>query len=86
MTEIGWSKEFAQQLVELICPRDRVTITNRLGQESAGKAVMRSSHGGWVLNMGGAHGTPGLVDAENLVAIPKRWPGKKLVGHPICLK
>ena len=30
---------------------------------------MRSSHGGWVLNMGGAHGTPGLAGEENIVAV-----------------
>jgi putative sterol carrier protein len=36
---------------------DRVTIRDRFGHEHTGRAVMRSSHGGWVLNMGGAHGT-----------------------------
>lgn len=46
---------------------DRVTIRTPQGQERSGKAVMRSSEGGWVLNMGGPHGTPGLVNDRNLV-------------------
>jgi hypothetical protein len=46
---------------------DRVTTRNRFNQERTGTAVMRSAHGGWVLNMGGAHGTPGLVDEGNFV-------------------
>lgn len=34
-----------------------------------GRVVMRSSIGGWLLNMGGRHGTPGLADKNNIVAI-----------------
>ena len=37
--------------------------------EKTGKAVMHSAVGGWVLNMGGRHGTPGLADDDNIVAI-----------------
>jgi hypothetical protein len=62
---------------------DRVTIRVPNGQrinhetgkieqewtEKTGKAVMHSAVGGWVLNMGGRHGTPGLADDENIVAI-----------------
>ena len=62
---------------------DRVTILVPAGQrwdrqnkqivqewkEQTGRAVMRSAHGGWVLNMGGRHGTPGLADDENIVAV-----------------
>lgn len=58
---------------------DRVTILvpngmGRNGQEwkpKTGRAVMLSSHGGWVLNMGGPHGTPGLADETNTVKIAK---------------
>lgn len=56
---------------------DRVTILvpcglSRDGQEyrpKTGKAVMHSSHGGWVLNMGGKYGTPGLADETNTIAV-----------------
>ncbi len=59
---------------------DRVTILvpagfGRSGQEwkpATGRAVMYSSNGGWVLNMGGKHGTPGIATAKNTVRISKR--------------
>lgn len=62
-----------------IQPQDRVTILQYAGmgrngkeyKEATGRVVMRSSHGGWVLNMGGPHGTPGLVDATNFVRIER---------------
>jgi hypothetical protein len=56
-------------LISAIRPGDKVTIRNRFNQEHTGRAVMRSLHGGWVLNMGGAHGTPGLADANNIVRV-----------------
>jgi hypothetical protein len=34
--------------------------------------VMYSSNGGWVLNMGGKHGTPGIATEENTVRIRKK--------------
>lgn len=40
--------------------------------ERTGRVVMRSEHGGWVLNMGGPHGTPGLADRDNITAINGR--------------
>lgn len=69
--------EQAESLIGSILPGDRVTILvpagmGRNGQEwseSTGKAVMRSAHGGWVLNMGGRHGTPGIADARNIVSV-----------------
>jgi hypothetical protein len=48
---------------------DRVTIVDRFQQEHTGRAVMRSQHGGWVLNLGGPHGTPGIADGTNVVRI-----------------
>ncbi len=62
---------------------DRVTIripngkqinraTGKIEQEwteRTGKAVMHSANGGWVLDMGGRHGTPGVADDNNIVAI-----------------
>jgi hypothetical protein len=58
---------------------DTVHIKTPQGQTQRGKAVMRSSHGGWVLNMGGKHGTPGLVDEKNYV---KHTAAKKKTGFP----
>lgn len=53
-----------------ITPRSRVTIRDRFGKEHTGTVVMRSGDGdGWVLNMGGAHGTPGLVYKNNFVKV-----------------
>lgn len=45
----------------------KVAIANRFGQVHTGRTVMSSRSGGWVLNMGGAHGTPGLADETNVV-------------------
>jgi hypothetical protein len=69
--------EQAQVYIDSIRPGDRVTILVPAGRgmngqewsESTGKAVMRSAHGGWVLNMGGRHGTPGIADARNIVSV-----------------
>lgn len=65
-------------LVDSIGPGDRVTILvpagiGRGGQEwkqKTGRAVMRGPHG-WVLNMGGAHGTPGIAGESNTVKVVK---------------
>jgi hypothetical protein len=47
---------------------DRVTIRTPHGQERTGRAVMRGPYG-WVLNMGGPHGTPGIATDENIVKV-----------------
>jgi hypothetical protein len=76
----GLPGEFHREvLFNQIKPQAMVAIVDRRGQVRQGRVVMHSSHGGWVLNMGGAHGTPGLVDARNCVFVagahlPK--PGK----------
>jgi hypothetical protein len=49
-----------------IKPGSRVTIVTRLGQQRTGRAVMRGP-AGWVLNMGGRHGTPAIADERNTV-------------------
>jgi hypothetical protein len=62
-------------IVDAIRPGDTVIIVNRFGQERKGRAVMRSTYGGWVLNMGGPHGTPGIADEDNIVkVIPRKNP------------
>jgi hypothetical protein len=55
-------------ILDSIRPGDKVTITNRFNQERTGRAVMRGP-AGWVLNMGGPHGTPGIADESNIVKI-----------------
>lgn len=59
-------------IVDVIKRGDRVTIVDRFGKERTGTAVMRSKTGGWVLNMGGKHGTPGLADADNIVKLQRK--------------
>jgi hypothetical protein len=49
---------------------DRLTIVNRFGQEATGRVVMRNDYG-FVLNMGGAHGTPAVATPANTVKIRK---------------
>ncbi len=65
----------AQSILDVILRGDRVTITNRFGQERGGHAVMRIPHG-WVLDMGGAHGTPAIATATTSCALRHRKRGK----------
>jgi len=58
-------------IVDMIKAGDKVTTVDRFGKKHTGRAVMRSSAGGWVLNMGGKYGTPGLADGRNIVKIQK---------------
>lgn len=51
----------------------RVTIVNEFGQEHTGRAIMHGP-GGWVLNMGGPHGTPGIATPENVVKVSTKKP------------
>jgi hypothetical protein len=50
---------------------DRVTIVNRFGQERTGRAVMLGTYG-WVLDMGGPHGTPAVANTANIVRVIAR--------------
>lgn len=54
----------------LITVGSRVTIVNRFGQERTGRAVMRGPYG-WVLDMGGRYGTPGIATSENVTRVKK---------------
>ncbi len=49
---------------------DRVTFVDRFGKQQSGKAVMRGP-AGWVLNMGGRHGTPAVPSADSIVKVRK---------------
>lgn len=57
------------RLIDLVKPGSRVTIVDRFGKQRSGRAVMPCSAGGWVLNMGGRHGTPGIADDTNTVRV-----------------
>lgn len=83
---VGGSRSFLAPGV--IRPGDRVTIVDRFGVERTGRAVMRGPHG-WVLNMGGKHGTPGIATDENIVSV--KSPGlkgltAKKTGHATRIK
>ena len=87
----GITPEEGERLINTVQHGDRVTILRPAGRgrdgqewaEATGKAVMHSSHGGWVLNMGGQHGTPGLADSGNILAVRKaknQQPGLGRLG------
>ena len=46
----------------------RVTLRTPQGHERTGTATLRGPHG-WVLNMGGLHGTPGVATDANIVKV-----------------
>ena len=63
-------KKSALELIKMAHRGDRFTIRTPQGQEVSGKTVMKSDpkYGpGWVLNLGGAHGRPGLANEKNIV-------------------
>lgn len=60
------------RLIDIVRVGDRVTIVTEHGSRLSGRAVMPSSHGGWVLNLGGRYGTPGIADETNIVKVSKR--------------
>lgn len=55
-------------LVDTIRAGCRVTIVDRFGKQRTGRAVMKGPHG-WVLNMGGKHGTPGIASDANITNV-----------------
>jgi hypothetical protein len=65
-----------QDLLNSIRPGDLVTIlvSNGIGRNGiewkpkVGRAVMRGP-AGWVLNLGGKYGTPGIASESNLIAV-----------------
>ena len=65
-------------ILNCIKPGMRVTILVHAGgignnitwKKRTGRAVMRGPHG-WVLNMGGPHGTPGIATPDNIVRVAK---------------
>lgn len=57
------------EVFAFIGPQDRVTITTPFGDRT-GRAVMRGP-AGWVLNLGGRYGTPGIATTVNTIAVRK---------------
>jgi len=57
------------RLIDEVRAGDTVTIVTPQRQERTGKAVMRSSYGGWVLNGDGRHGTPIIADDSNTIRV-----------------
>lgn len=55
-------------ILDTIRAGTRVTIVNRFGQRRTGRAVMRGP-AGWVINLGGRHGTPAIATEENIVKV-----------------
>lgn len=53
-----------------IRPGDKVTISNHLGQHRTGRAIFMGTHG-YVLNMGGRYGSPGVATVENIVRVAR---------------
>jgi len=51
-----------------IRPGSMVTIVTLKWVRLKGRAVMRGP-AGWVLNLGGRHGVPGIADEDNVVAV-----------------
>ena len=67
------------KLIDSIRAGDRVTIVTPHGSQLTGRAVMRSpAIGGWVLNMGGRHGTPGLACDANVCKVSKSRASRAL--------
>ena len=66
-TRDGLPGAFHRQVIFLqIKPRCRVAIVTPHGSVLVGRVVMRGP-AGWVLNLGGPHGTPGIADERNTV-------------------
>jgi hypothetical protein len=78
--EGGPEPETLSNLCDMIRPGDRVTILSPHGSRLSGRATMRNRQNGcWVLNLGGPHGTPGIADEENIIAVSRG--GKRIYGR-----
>lgn len=72
----GLSEDEAAQAMDSISFNDKVTIMVPAGRgrdgveykPKTGRARIKSEHG-WALNMGGAHGTPGVATERNIVKV-----------------
>ena len=69
MRDIDLARQAASDWPE-IGAGDRVTIVNQFGQQQTGRVVM-AGPAGWVLNVGGAHGTAKIASNQNIVKVRK---------------
>jgi hypothetical protein len=68
------TREGASSAFSHIRPGSIVSIVDRFGKVRKGRAVMFNQEVGcWVLNMGGAHGTPGIATINNVVAVKEGY-------------
>lgn len=69
--EVRLAPVAADEVLQSIEPGDRVTIRNAQGREHSGRAqLVYDTH--TVLDGGGAHGTPLIATASNIVRVTKR--------------
>jgi hypothetical protein len=60
--------KLTEPLVNKIRVGSKVTIITPHGSKLTGRAVMRGP-AGWVLNLGGKYGTPGIASHENVIKV-----------------
>lgn len=63
--------EVKASLFDQIRVGDVVTFLTPQNQSRKGRAVMRGP-AGWVLNCGGQHGTPAVVDSRNIISVRRK--------------
>jgi hypothetical protein len=68
----NWLRKTNSGMSEKVQPGARVSFVDHDGKIRTGRAVMRSSSGGWVLNMGGRYGTPAVVDDSSITRVSSR--------------
>ena len=73
-------------ILDAIRHGSRVTIVDRFGKSRTGRAVMRGP-AGWVLNMGGAHGTPAIATPDNVTRVKNGnpWTPDIFAKHQIAI-
>lgn len=68
-TSDGYPGDHHREMIfKQIKPGGHVGILTQHGQLQVGRVVMKGP-AGWVLNLGGTHGTPGIADATNTVYV-----------------
>jgi len=72
-------RTFYGNALDKIMAGDRVTIVSPQGALLTGKAVM-TGPAGWVLNLGGRYGTPGIASMKNIMLV-KRAGQTVLASH-----
>lgn len=83
----AWTRQRKSNPGWNIKPGDKVSFVDRFNKVRSGRAVMRSSYGGWVLNTGGRHGTPAIADDSNITKVSSgraraRNPELLVVSNP----